>query len=396
MKNSILLIGSIIMILILNSCKKDYPNPDSNIECSLNFQSNSKNSQYQNLLDDYAKKGFVGLTLLIDNPADGLWMGSSGFADIEHKIKMTPCHTHHTASIFKSYIAVVIMQMVQEGKIDLDDYVSKYVLASILNKLPNGKKVTIKNLLQHRSGMPDIFEIDFLMDFFNNPTRSYSIEELLTYLYDMKAKSEPGTTFYYSDANFALLSLVINSIDGDYGQSINARIIQRLNLDETFFIENKYQSPYGLADSYWDRYGDGKIENISDIQMALTAGLRGTDGIITSANDMKIFIQALFNSSIVSTSSLVQMTSSIDVPKSEQDKHGITGYGLGLMRVNVGKNSWYGHLGSHIGSGAIALHNPAKNITIVVFQNTGTFFSDKIKPLFFNQLVKDIEEIAYK
>lgn len=396
MKNkTITLIVLWLFIMVLSACNKDYPNPDNNITCGLNYQSHPKNSRYQLLLDDYAKKGFVGLTLLIDNPADGLWIGSSGYADIEKKIKMTPCHFHHTASIYKTYIAVVIMQMVQEGKIKLDDNLTNYVSSNILNKLPNGNSVTITNLLQHRSGMPDIFQVDFILDFFNNPTKSYSVEELLKYVYNKKALSEPGTEFYYSDANFALLSLVVNKIDGDYVQSLKARIFQPLNLTETFFLENKSQAPFGMADSYWDRYGDGKIENISDIQIALTSGLKGTDGIVTTANDMKIFIQALANGNFVSNSLLTQMTTFLDVPTSAQEQHGITGYGLGLMKVNVGGDTWYGHFGNHIGSGAIALYNPARNITIVVFQNTGTFFSDKIKPLFYHHLVKDIEAIAY-
>ncbi len=391
--NSFIVLG--FFSILFNACEKDYPNPGNDISCSLNYQDQPKNSQYQELLDNYSKKGFVGLTVLVDNPADGLWLGSSGYADIENSVKMTPCHFHHTASIYKTYIAVIIMQLVEEGKLNLDNYLTDYISSGILNKLPNGNKVTIKNLLQNRSGMPDIFEADFILDFFNHPTKSYSIEELLEYVYNKKALSEPGTEFYYSDANIALLSLVINKIDGDYIQSIKNRIINQLNLTETIILNSPADAPIGLADSYWDRYGNGRIENISDYQIGLTSGCKGTDGIVTTSNDMKIFIQALSGGILVSDSSLSQMTTFLEVPESAKEQLGISGYGLGLMKVNVSNDTWYGHFGNHIGCAAIALYNPARDITLVVFENTGTFLSDKIKPLFYYRLIKDIEEIAY-
>lgn len=181
--------------VLFNGCKKEYPNPDNDISCGINYQDHPKNSQYQELLDSYAKKGFVGLTVLVDNPADGLWIGSSGYADIENKVKMTPCHFHHTASIYKTYIVVIIMQLVQEGKIKLDDHLIKYISSDIVSKLTNGNKITIKNLLQHRTGIPDIFEEDFVLGFFNHPEKTYSIEQLLKFVYNKKPLSKPGTEF---------------------------------------------------------------------------------------------------------------------------------------------------------------------------------------------------------
>jgi D-alanyl-D-alanine carboxypeptidase len=393
--NTSIFIAVGLFSILFYGCKKEYLNPDNDISCALNFQDHAKNSRYQALLDSYTKKGLVGLTVLVDNPADGLWMGSSGYADIENNVKMTPCHFHHTASIYKTYIAVIIMQLVEEGKLNLDDYINKYISSDILDKLPNGNKVTIKNLLQHRSGMPDIFEEDFILSFFNHPGKTYSTEELLEFVYNKKPLSEPGTEFYYSDADVALLSLVINKIEGDYEQSLQTRIFDVMNLTETLILNTPADAPLGLADSYWDRYGDENIENISDYQIALTSGCKGTDGIITTANDMKIFIEALVGGDLVSDSSLSQMTDFLEVPESAREQLGISGYGLGLMKVNVSRDTWYGHFGNHIGSGAIALYNPERNITLVVFENTGTFLSDKIKPLLYYQLIKDIEEIAY-
>ncbi|MEI7725595.1 MAG: serine hydrolase domain-containing protein [Bacteroidota bacterium] len=395
MKNKIIPILLGFSVIFLFACKKEYSNPDNNNSCNMSFINHPKNSQYQAMIDKYTKDGFVGLTVLVDDSANGLWIGSSGYADIENKVKMTPCHYHHTASIYKTYISVVIMQLVEERKLNLGDHLSGYISADILDKIPNGKDVTIENLLQHRSGIPDIFEADFLLDFFNKSQKFYSIETLLGYVYNKKALSQAGTEFFYSDANFALLSMVINKFEGDYGNAIKTRIFNRLNLHESVFMNTAVDAPDGLADSYWDRFGDGRIENISDWQIDFTSGLKGTDGIVTTANDMKLFLQGLVNGTLVPDSLLTRMTNFKDVPESERQKHGITGYGYGLMKINVSNDNWYGHFGNHIGSGAIALYNPTRKITLVAYENTGTFFSDKIKQQLFNQLIRDVEAIAY-
>ncbi len=386
----------IIFILALSlcivSCTKEYFSPENDINCTMNFQDHPKATSFQTLTDKYAHDGFVGMTILIDDPTDGLWIGSSGYASIEQNIKMNPCHIHHTASLYKTYIATVIMQLVEENKIDLNDKLSNYLSTDITDKIPNGNSVSIKNLLQQRTGIPDIFEIDFITNFFNNPTSLYTVEELLEYVYDKEPLSEVGTEFHYSDANFSLLTLVIQEVEGNYIEALKSRIFAPLNLNDTYFLEHTDQTPIGLADSYWDRYNDGKIENISDLQTTLTVGLRGSDGIVTTANDLKIFIQALASGNLVTNISL--MTDFLDVPLAIQERNVYAGYGMGLMNVNISGEDWYGHFGNQIGSGAIMLYNANKDITIIALQNTGTFFSDEIKGKFFYQLLSDIEAIV--
>lgn len=392
MKNSLFTSLIIFFLLVFTSCEKDYITAESTINCNLSYQSHTKNANYQALVDKYAREGFVGMTVLIDEPKKGLWIGSSGYASIENNIKMNPCHLHHTASIYKTYIATIIMQLVEEGKLNVNDKLTQYLPATITDKLPNGKAISIKNLLQQRTGLPDIFEVDFILDFFNTPNKSYSVEQLLTYIYDKKTLSAVDTEFHYSDANFSLLTLVIDKVDRNHIQAIKNRIFTPLKLNNTYYLENTNQTPAGLADSYWDRYNDGKVENISDTQTTLTAGLRGSDGIVTTANDLKIFIQALAKGKLVKN--IAPMTNFIELSADSKVQEVYSGYGYGLMKVNISGEEWFGHFGNQIGSGAIVLYNSKKDITLVALQNTGTFFSDEIKKKFFYQLVKDIEDLV--
>lgn len=389
-KTSLLLF---VLSLLITSCTEEYNTPNNDLDCTMDFKEHKHSAAFQNIIDSYTNDGFVGMTLLIDDPNDGLWIGASGYASIEENIEMNPCHIHHTASLYKTYIATVIMQLVEENKINLDDKLSNYISTDITDKIPNGDLVTIKNLLQQRTGIPDIFEVEFITDFFNNPTKSYTVEELLEYVYDKEALSNVDTEFYYSDANFSLLTLVIEQLEGNYIQALKSRIFEPLNLDETYFLENPNQTPTGLADSYWDRYSDGKIENNSDIQITLTVELRGSDGIVTTANDLKRFMQALVNGDLVNN--IAEMTNFIDVPTETQESNVYSGYGMGLMKVKISGEEWYGHFGNQIGSGAIVLYNADKDITMVALQNTGTFFSDDIKQKFFYQLLNDVEAVLF-
>ncbi len=392
MKNKIYF-ALLVFTLTLVACKKEYPTPTSSSSCTINYQNHSKNTTYQTLLDEHTNSGMIGLSVLTESPDQGIWMGASGYAQIEEGTKMTSCHLQHTASIYKTFIAVVIMQLAEEGHFNLDDKAADHLPDDIMSKMPNGDKFTIRNMLQHRTGMVDAFEIDFLMDFFDNPYRLYTVEELLTYLHKTKAQSEPNTGFYYSDGNYLLLALLANKYANNYETAIRSRIIEPLGLNDTYYITEPEEAPNGLADSYWDRFGDGKFENNSDIQIALTAGLRGTDGIISTTADLNTFIRALFDGTLISQASISEMSGIRDVPDTEQQKHGIVGYGLGMMQVYIGDKIWHGHFGNHVGSGAALLYCPETDQSIVAYTNTGTFFSKDIKPIFFGSFLHRLEYI---
>ncbi len=383
-----------LLIFSFSSCTEEEElRTDANIDCSADFQDHPNANRFQSIVDDYAADGFVGMTVLIDHPSDGLWMGSSGFADIEDNIKMNPCHLHHVASLYKTYIATIVMQLVEENKLNLDDKLSNYLAADITDRLPNGHLISIKNLLQQRSGLPDIFEAEFITDFFNTPTKQYSIQDLLEYIYDKEPLSDVDTEFKYSDANFSLLSLVIEEIEGDFIQELKDRIFTPLELHDTYFLNDQSDVPTGLADSYWERFSDGNIENNTDVQIALATGLRGSDGIVSSVDDLKTFIQAIAKGELVSD--IAAMTEFIAVPTEVQETEVNSGYGMGLMQVQISGEVWYGHFGNHIGSGAIMLYNADKDITMIALQNTGTFFSDSVKGKFFYRLLDDLEGVLF-
>lgn len=383
-----------LFLLLLSACQsQEIPAPKTQVECSLDYSNHPRHQALSQLLDQFTDSSFVGLSLLVDHPQEGLWIGSSGWADIENKIRMTPCHLHHAASIHKSYTAVVILQLAEEGKIDLDDPLGNYLSDEVLAPLPNGRAFTIRQLLQCRSGMPDTFESDFLLDFLNHPIRQYSMEELMRYLHSVDPVGEPGGRFYYGDGNFILLSMLIESLEGDLVEVFKQRIFAPLGAGDSHLLDTPADAPDGLAASYWDRYGNGVVENVSDYQLALSAGLEGTDGLVTSVYDLNLFQRGLLDGTLLSAASYAEMVDVLDIPEGDSDQN-YAAYGLGIARVQLTGEIWYGSFGNHVGSSSMMLYNPARDLSIVAVQNTGTFFNDEMKAAFFGYLLVAIESVA--
>lgn len=393
MKKYIIL--SFLLLPFLACQSPSIPSPQTLNDCSTPASQHPKAADFQALLDQYTAQTFVGMSMLVDQGNGQLWMGSSGYAEIESQTLMTPCHLGYTASIIKTFIGVLILQLEEEGKLALSDPLSAHLDESILEKLPNGLDFTIAQLLQNRSGMPDVFEIDFILDLLNQPHRSYDMDELLAYLHGVTPLAPSGERYYYGDANFILLSMVIEKLEGDLKQVYQQRIFDPLMLQNSYLIDRPEQLPAGIAASYWDRYGSGKLENVSDYQIALAAGLAGTDGLIMSAEDLNLFLKALTEGQLIKQSSYQKLIEVIPIPEAERIGPIYEAYGLGIAQTKVHNKAWIGSFGNHIGSGAIMLSNPEDDTRIIIFQNTGTFFNDAIKQNFFYHLLVDLEEIIY-
>lgn len=150
----------IAILLLLGSmmaCQTDSLDvrPESKVICANQNTDATKAKAIQQELDELTKNGLVGLAVHIETPKFSMNTGS-GLANIEDKLAMSPCHLQHTASIYKTYLAVVILQMANEGKFNISDKISKHLDKSLLEKLPNGMELTIEDLLSHRSGLKDM------------------------------------------------------------------------------------------------------------------------------------------------------------------------------------------------------------------------------------------------
>jgi D-alanyl-D-alanine carboxypeptidase len=379
MKVSIL-VKLCICILLLNytSCNTEFI--DASTTCAASIPATSlthpKAAAYQQLLDTYVKRGLPGIVLLISDK-EGTWVGSAGKADIEKNIAMSPCHISKAASVTKMFVAAATMQLVEEGTLQLDEKITKWLSSSLTGKIENADEVTLRQLLNHTSGIYDILEDDgFYLAVVNHPTKRRSLEELATFVYSKPSIFSPGDSAAYSNTNILLVSMIIEKVTGkSYEQVIKERIFDPLRLRDTYFI-GEGKLPANTAQGYYDLYNNGTIVNVSNYNTA-----SGYGGMYSTVFDLQTFIEALLiEKTLVSSFSLEQMLTFS--PIIENGKL----LGLGTMKdfLSEGETNFaYGHRGRDLAYTADLFYFPSQHTTMAMLLNYGTDANSRLRDTFY-------------
>ncbi len=253
-----------------------------------------------------------------------------------------------TASSTKLFISTIILQLIEEGKLDLKDKASKYLENieflefdnfHIYNKTKFANNITIQQLLSHRTGLADIF-IDKEEAFFNlllqNPNKQYTPKSIveLYYKYNLNksAHFEPNMGWYYSDMNFVLIGLIIEQIEQtSLAESIRKRILDPLEMKATYF--EYYEKPVQRKDMINQYVGKLDFSKIN------TSFDWSGGGLVSTNNDLIIFIKSLFDLKLINRQSLDKM---IDVQFSKENENR---YGLGIYETIYNGNTYFGHYG---------------------------------------------------
>lgn len=288
------------------------------------------------------------------------WIGAAG--------NLSSDQTYFIASTTKLFTTALILHLKSEGKLSLDDQISKYLAASILNGLHvyNGvdysQQLTIKHLLAHTSGLPDYFQNKGASgksledEIVNGKDQFWTFEQAIERTKAMKPLFPPGTKnrAHYSDANFQLLGKIIELItDKSYAENCIETIIQPLNLNHTYlYTDSLDTSPKTL---YYK-------SNELNIPKAMSSF--GSDGgIVSNSADMLVFIEAFFTGKIFPLEfiSELQQWNRIFFPMK-------AGIGIHLFKLPWIFNP-FGAVPRFIGhsglSGALAYYCPQENMYIV-------------------------------
>jgi D-alanyl-D-alanine carboxypeptidase len=361
-------IMGLVSCLFLATCTLDIESPVSVPEATWDSNQNTHGAGalFQGLLDKYVSKGMPGVVLYVQT-SQGIWNGAAGYAKIETSTRMLPTHLHHAASVTKVYTAAAVMLLVEDGDIELDAKISRYLPEKVYSRIPNGSTATVRQLLDHTSGIPDFGGVlRYDLDFYNDPMGEYSLDKLLEYLHGQSPAGPAGTVYFYSNANYLLLALIMDYVAGSHAKIISERILQPLGLRATYYKnEAGYPKPPGLVNSYQDLAGDGRIMNVSDIAADIS-GFMGNAGLIASSADFAGFIQGLLGGRVVDSESLAIMRD--------------FGCGLDIFETDYGNG--IGHCGSDFGSLIQVCSFPDRNATIVVLMNAGE--SGNLGDLFWN------------
>jgi len=214
----------------------------------------SKAGALDSILKHYTTNMIPGASVGVYSEKEGWWVGAQGYADLEKKLPMTNCHLQYLQSISKSYMAVEILQLKEQGKIDLDAPMTNYLPAKYSKYIRNASAVTIRMLLNHTSGIPEYNEAPaFVSNVILHPLQNFSSEDCLKAINGMEFQFSPGSKYKYTNTNYLLLSLIGDAVTGDHAAYIKKNIFKPLELSNSYYGKDlNYLKGLSLPQSYWD------------------------------------------------------------------------------------------------------------------------------------------------
>jgi D-alanyl-D-alanine carboxypeptidase len=340
-------------------------------------------SALQAMLDKTAKELLLPGAIILLRTPQGEFTATYGTTLLGATVPPSADTYFRPASNTKTMTAAIIMQLAQENKLNLDDPVSKYV-----QRIPNGDHITIAQLLQMRSGLYNYTDAPAIWENMDhNPARVWTPSQLLAIAFAHPPNSPPGTTFEYNNTNYLLLGLIIEKVGGKpLAQSMHDRLFGPLHLQHTFIpasTVNTLPAPY----SHGYLYGSASVAMVGSppyspqIKAAARAGTllpkdytnlnhsfaAGAGAVISTANDLAIWIQALVSGRVLNAESQRRW---LDSPKPEDpNKPDGQQYGYGIAKLHWGPNTIYFHGGETPGFNSFMGYDPGNQVTLVVWTN---------------------------
>ncbi len=372
-----------ISILFLTfSCSKDEENNS--------LTPDQAKIKVQELINNAVVNDFPGLSISVKSNSYNytLFAGKTNLATNANYTANTLNYMH---SISKTFTAVAILKLKEQGLINLNSTMNQYLAPVICNNITNGNTVTVKQLLNMKSGIVDYldnpqFFIDAQIGVLPMPS-----SQLLQYVYNKPAHFAPGSQYEYSNINYHLLALIIESVtNGNHHDFITNTIINQYNLTQTFYVpQSSYATePANTVSSYSSSIIPNQTTDISNLQFGIVKSSIGDDGIIASTNDIAKFYKLLLqDKTLVSANSLAEMTA-------PDNTLGQSYYGMGLASYKIPTGQLaIGHNGSGAGAAAEAWYFPEKGITITFATNIWSLDDNDPKLFKFYQLWENVTKL---
>lgn len=322
------------MALLVSACGTSAPTEtlDSASDSTIRIDAADLGSDLQQAFDEWAEAAEGGGVALVRTAAGDIHAIASGI-DADTELPLTVGDGLRVGSISKVFTATMVMQLVDEGRVDLDEPVGSY-----LPDIAVGHDVSVRQLLGHRSGLPNYTDTEgFQVVVIDNPDRQPAPSDLLT-LVEGNVDFDPGERFAYSNTNYIIAGLVIEALDEQsLAESLSARIVEPLGLENTQFADG---SGSGVAAGYTALVPGSSSASRNYTSIAYGSWAAG--GLITTIGELEVFLDALFFGELVSPEARDEMVGDV-----EQGAD----YGLG---IHAGPDFGVGHGGSIIGFNSIA------------------------------------------
>ncbi|MGW6824215.1 serine hydrolase domain-containing protein [Streptomyces sp. NPDC055005] len=299
------------------------------------------------------KADVPGLNVGLWIPRRGTYEKSFGVADTRTGTPMKSDLYTRIGSITKTFTITGVLQLVDAGKVALDDPISRYVTG-----VPGGDEITLRQLAGMRSGLFNYTEDKaWLAQLRADPHQAYTPRGLLDIAFSHPPNFAPGTKWQYSNTNTVLLGMMIEKVSGQsLGDYLEEHVFTPLKLNDTSLPDDS-AIPDPHAHGYTDFTPDDSVADATDWNpsWAWAAG-----GAVSDLDDLHAWAPALADGTLLTKETQAERleTRSVGVPGAS--------YGLGILDFN----GWLGHNGELPGYESIAAQLPAEDATLVVLVNT--------------------------
>jgi len=321
----------------------------------------------QQLLDQkVAQHKIPGAVMAVGLPGTQTWVGVSGVSNLSDNKPITAQDKFRIGSNTKTFTAMAILQLAQEGALGLDDSLAKWLPGIMPNYAGASNSITIRQMLQHTSGIFSFTEDgNWGNNFLTNPLYRYAPSDLIAIANSHPAYFAPGAGFKYSNTNYVLLALIIEKATGRaFEEEIRRRFILPLGLANTNvpFMGDSLISG-NFSHGYNNYQGQMFDYTVLDPSSTWSSG-----NMLSTAEDLTKWVRAVGRGDLLNEEFKKEQFTFVDMVPWENLK-----YGLGL--VSEPANALYGHQGGIVGYSSQMYYVKDRDATIVFLYNR-TFPSD--------------------
>lgn len=322
-------------------------------------------------LDSYlealeANDKFMGSVAIAKN-GKVIYTKATGYADVESKKKPDANTKYKIGSITKTFTATMVLKAVEENKLSLDQTIDKY-----FPSVTNAKKITISNLLNHRSGIYNFTNDEAYLEYY---TTARTEAEMVDIIAKGGSVFEPDAKAEYSNSNYVLLSYILeDAYKKSYSEILQEQIIAPLKLSNTVYF-GKIDLSKNECNSY-EYSGGWEIQPETHPSVPIGAG-----SIASTPSDLTAFSFALFNGKIISEESLKTMMAIKD------------GYGMGLFPMPFGEKTSYGHTGGIDGFSSVFGYFPDDDIAFATISNGNNYNQNSVSIAVLSAIFNESYEI---
>jgi D-alanyl-D-alanine carboxypeptidase len=293
--------------------------------------------------------GVTGVQARLVTPDGRNLTVTGGVADLTTRRPVPPNGHFRIASVTKTFVATVILRLAGDGRISLDDTVERWLPGVVGGNGNDGHAITIRQLLQHTSGIHDDYpDYTSAEDFYRHRYDTYTPEQIVARAMRHRPDFQPGKDWRYSNTGYALLGMIIQRVTGHpWHEEVRARIVRPLGLEHTFWPGTSPTLPEPHARSYQRFEPGGPLVDVTE-----QAGLvdNGEAGLVSTTADLDRFFSALLGGRLLPPAQLAQMKRTIPVGAEFEPLMPGARDGLGLFSrpLSCGGTYW-GHEGGDSG-----------------------------------------------